>query len=126
MFSNGYRAGERDLFDRRLGHQVLGHFSRNAEYEIKHASRQTGIGETLDHLDTGAGRLLRSLDDDRAASRQGPADFARRSHHRKIPRRERRDNPDRFMKNKLTRTPDAARDNAAVRSPAFLRIPAKN
>src|SRR5688572_33410866 len=50
------RAGEGNLADRVLRHQMLGHFGGNSEHQLQHALGQPGIDETAHHLHTGADR----------------------------------------------------------------------
>ena len=123
MLADRDRAGERDLADRVLGHQVLGHFRRHAEHQVEHARGQAGVGEALHHLDAGARRLFRRLQDQRAAGRERAADLAGGRQHREIPRRERRDHADRLLHHELARALGAARHDAAVGAAALLGVP---
>ena len=82
-----------------------------------------GVGEAAHHLDAGARRLLRRLEDERAAGRERAADLARRRQHREIPRREGGDDADRLLHHELARALDAARHDAAVAAAALLGVP---
>ena len=70
MLADRHRAGERDLAHHVGRDQMLRHFRRHAEHEIEHARRHAGIDEAAHQLDAAARRLLRRLEDDRAAGRE--------------------------------------------------------
>ena len=101
MLADRDRAGERNLAHVVLGDEVLGDRRRHAEHEIEHARGQPGIGEAAHHLDAGAGRLLRRLENERAAGGERAADLARRRQRREIPRREGGDDADRLLHHDL-------------------------
>ena len=123
MLADRDRAGEGNLAHRVLGEQMLGHFRRHAEHEIEHARGQARIGEAAHHLDAGARRLFRGLEDERAAGRQRAADLAGGRQHREIPRREGGDDADRLLHHELAHALAAARHDAAVAAAALLGVP---
>ena len=123
MLADRDRAGEGNFAHRVLGEQMLGDFRRHAEHQIEHARRQAGVGEAAHHLDAGARRLLRRLEDERAAGRERAADLAGRRQHREIPRREGGDDADRLLHHELADALAAARHDAAIGAAALLGVP---
>ena len=102
---------------------MLGDLRRHAEHQVEHARRNAGVGKAAHHLHAGARRLLRRLENERAARRKRPADLARRRQHREIPWGEGGDDADRLGDHQLARALDAARHDAAVAAAALLGVP---
>ena len=123
MLADRDRAGEGNLAHRVLAKQIFGDFRRHAEHQIENTRGQPGINEAAHHLDAGAGRFFRRLEDERAAGRKRAADFPRRRQHREIPRCECRNDADRLLQHELADALAAARDDSAVRAAAFFGVP---
>ena len=123
MLADRHRAGERNLAHHVGRDQMLRDVRRHAEHEVEHARRHAGIDEAAHQLDAASRRLLRRLDDDRAAGRQRGADLARRRQRREIPRREGGDHADRLLHHELAHALGAARHDAAVGAAALLGEP---
>ena len=105
------------------GIRYSGNLGRHAVHQVDHAGGHAGIDEGADQLGRRGRRLLRRLDDDRAARGQRGAQLAHHLVDREIPRRERGDRPDRLLDHHLVDAGCAGRDEAAVAAAAFLGEP---
>jgi ParB family chromosome partitioning protein len=123
MLADRHRAGERHLAHRLRGDQVRRHIRRHAEHEIEHTRRQAGINKAAHQFDAASRRLLRRLEDQRAASRKRAADLARRRQGREVPGCEGDADADRLLRHELAHALHAARHDAAIGAAAFLGIP---
>jgi hypothetical protein len=99
---------------------------RHAEHDREHAVRQPRIVQCARHGERRARRLLRGLEDARAARGERGADLARRIAEREIPRRERRHRADRFLHDGHALARQALRQHAAVRAPSLVGIPVED
>ena len=123
LLADRCRARERHLPDDRMRDQVLADLRRHAVDQLDHAGRHAGIDEGLDQLGARAGRILRSLDDDRAAGGERRRGLAHHLVDREVPRREGRDRTDRLLDDELVHVLGARRHDAAVGAAAFLGHP---
>ena len=123
MLADRDRPGEGNLSYRILGEKMLGNLRRYAEHEIEHARRQRRVDKAAYHFDASARRLLRRLEDQRAARRERAADLARGREHGEIPRRERRYDADRLVHHQLARALRAAGHDAPVAAAPLLGVP---
>ncbi len=103
--------------------QVCRDVGRHAEHQLHHARRQPGIDVAPHQLGAGGRRLLRPLDDDRAARRQRNRDLAVGLVDREVPRREGRHRPNRLAQGELVNPLRPGRDDAAVGAPGLLGKP---
>ena len=85
--------------------------------------RQARIDKGLHQPHHRARRVLRPLDDDRAAGRHRARDLPHRLVDREIPRREGRDRPHRLLHHELLHAVGARRHDAAVGAPRLLGEP---
>ena len=80
-----------------MRNEVFGNLGGHAEDDIEHAVGKTRFLEAPRQRNTGSRRLLRGLDDDGAARREGGGHLAHRRVSREIPRRKRRHGPNRLL-----------------------------
>jgi hypothetical protein len=106
-----------------MRNQVLRDFRRHAVDEVDHPGWHPSIGEAADQLSGRGGRLLRRLDDDRAARCQRAGQFAHNLVDRKIPRCERRHRADRLLHHELVDALGPCGDDAAIGAARFLGEP---
>src|SRR4030095_1731085 len=110
---------EGPLVDDGVRYQIFADLRRHAVDELDDARRHAGIDEGLDELRARAGRVLRSLDDDRAAGGERRRGLAHHLVDREVPRREGRDGTDRLLHDELVNVLGARRHDAAVGAAAF-------
>ncbi|MNS88198.1 hypothetical protein D3C72_1221640 [compost metagenome] len=123
LLAHRHRAGERDLAHDRRFDQVGRYFAGHAPDDIQHPRRQAGIMEQPGQRHHRAGRVLRALQDQRAARAHRGNDLADRLVEREVPRRECGADPDRLAHHDLPHIGLARRNHAAVDAAAFLGVP---
>ena len=79
------RAGERDLVDARMPHEVRGRRSSRAGHDVDRARREADLGRQLGQAERRQRRLRVRLEDDRAAGGQRGRELPRRHHQRVVP-----------------------------------------
>src|SRR5262245_64936158 len=98
---------------------MLGDLCRYPEDVVEDARREPRVGKTAHHLDAGARRLLRSLENERAACRERATNLSRRREHGKVPRREGGYDAHRLLHHQLASAFGAAGHDAAVAAAAL-------
>ncbi len=117
------RTGEGNLPDDRVRNEVLRNLRGNTIDQIDHTGRNTGIDKGADQFGRRCRGLFRRLDDDRATGSQRRGQLAHHLVDREIPRRERGNRADRLLDRHLVDTGQPGRDDATVRTAAFLGEP---
>ena len=123
LLADGGGAGERHLADDRVRDEVLGNLRRHAIDQVHHARRHAGIGEAADQFGRRGRRLLRRLDDDRAAGGQRAGQLAHHLVDREVPRREGRDRPHRLLHHELIDALCPRGNDAAIGAARLLGEP---
>src|SRR5678815_1008326 len=108
--------------DRRLD-QMLRHLAWHAPHDVEDARRQSRLLEHPGDGDHGARRVLRALDDDRAAGPDGRSNLANGLVERKVPRCERNAHTDRFAQHELPHVRQTRWYHPAIDSAALLGVP---
>src|SRR5699024_11706777 len=112
--ADGGGAGEGDLADDRMPDEIVGNLRRHAIDQIDGTGRYAGVDIAAYQFGHGCRRILRPLEDDGTAGRQGDGNLAHGLVERKIPRRECRHRADRLLDHHLLHVVAPRRDDTAV------------
>ena len=116
------RTGEGHEFGDRARDEVAGDVGGNPEDEVEDSGGKAGVGKCVGDVECAGRGLLGRLENDRTTARKRAGNFAGRLAHRKVPRRERSDRPDRLVVDDVANT-GCTRDDASVRANRFTGVP---
>ncbi len=118
-------AGEGDLAEIRVVHELTDDLARRAGNELEDALWNTDLVETLRECHVTERGLRCRAEDHGAARGEGGGDLADGQDQREVPRRDTRYGTHRLLEHEVTFAVGLMRDNAAVAAPRFFGEPAQ-